>query len=309
MPQGFLTLLDIAKLDKGSGYPVIDECIGRSRELELFPAATIDGATMELTVLTELPAVGFRTANSGSPRKKPEFATKIFQTAVIEEQVAVDIMGVLKASKDQARTLESQSKPFMKAVLKHIGKQIWYGTGNDVKGFPGLTLQYSPDSEHEVDATGSANLTSIWFLELGPENLETLFGNNASITMFDEWKEETVLDADNNPFLAATNWINGRPGVRLANKHAAVRIKNVGIANGKTATDALLGKGLQACRELEMEPTHIFMTPRSCEQIRSSRTATSPTGAPAPRPTDYEGISIIETNNLSNNEGAIVYPA
>ena len=150
MPAGFPTLLDIAKLDKGAGYPVIDETIGKAPELATFPADTIAGASMELTVLTTLPTVGFRTANSGAPRQKADFATKIFQTAVIEQQVAVDINGVLKASKDQARTLENESKPFMKAVMKWIAKQIWYGTGNDVKGFPGLTLQYSADAQHEV---------------------------------------------------------------------------------------------------------------------------------------------------------------
>jgi hypothetical protein len=308
MPQGFLTLLDVAKLDAGVGYPVIDQTIGNARELEIFPADTIDGATMELTVLTALPTVGFRSANEGSSRKKAEYATKIFQTGILEEQVAIDIVGVLAGSKDQARTLEAHSKPFMKAALKHIAKQIWYGTGNDVKGFPGMTLQYAADTDHEVDATGSSALSSVWFVEVGPENLEVLFGNGQSISMSEDWKEETVTDANDKVFRAATNWIKGRPGLRLANKHSAVRIKNVGTANGKTLTDALMGQALQKCIELEMNPTHVFMTPRSNEQLRNSRTTYSPTGQPAPRPTEFQGIPIVETTNLSNSEETITYP-
>jgi len=307
MPQGFLTTLDVAKLDAGAGYPVIDQTIGNAPELEIFAADTIAGATMELTVLTALPTVGFRGANEGSSRKKAEWATKVYQTGILEEQVAIDIVGVLAGSKDQGRTLISHSKPFMKATLKHIAKQLWYGTGNDVKGFPGMTMQYSADTDHEVDATGTTALTSVWFVEEGPENLELLYGNGASITMSDDWKEETVHDANGKPFRAATNWINGRPGLRLANKHAAVRIKNVGTANGKTLTDALMGQALQKCIELEMNVTSIWMTPRSCEQLRSSRTTYSPTGQPAPRPTEFQGIPIKETTNLSNAEETINY--
>lgn len=309
MPDKFLTLPDVAKLDAGSGYPVIDQTLGAAKELEVLPASTIIGASMELTVLTTLPVVGFRHANEGSARKKAEWATKTFQTAIIAEQVAVDIIGVLKASRDQARTLLAQSKPLMKATLKHIAKQLWYGTGNDVKGYPGLTLQYSADADHEVDATGVSALSSVWFVEAGDEHLELLFGNDATVTMSDDWKEETVLDASGKPFEAATNWINGRPGFRLANKHAAVRLKNIGTANGKTLTDALMGQAYQKCVELEMNPTHIFMTPRSAEQLRASRTTYSPTGAPAPRPSEYNGIPIVETQNLSNAEELIVYSA
>jgi len=305
---GFPTLSDIAKLDAGSGYPVIDETIHRSPELENFPAATIDGATVELTVLTTLPSVNFRGANAGNPRTKAEWATKIFQTAILEQQVAIDVNGVLKSSKDQARTLISHSKPFMGATIKKIGQSIWYGTSYDAQSFPGLCSQYSADVDHEIAVGGSSNLSSIWLLALGEENLEVLFGNGASILMQDEWKQETAYDANGNPFLAAVNWINARPGLRLANKHAAIRISGIGTAAGKTANDALLAQGLQLARQLDMDPTHIFMTPRSAEQIRAARTAVNIKGLPAPRPTDFEGIPIVETNNLSNAEETLTAP-
>ena len=305
---GFPTLVDIAKLDAGSGYPVIDETIHRSPELENFPADTIDGATMELTVLTTLPQLNFRGANQGVARVKPEWSTKIFQTAILEQQIAIDVNGVLKSSKDQARTLVSHSKPFMGATIKKIGQSIWYGTSYDTQSFPGLTSQYSSDVAHEVSAGGSSALSSIWFLCLGEEHLQVLFGNNATILMQDDWKEETAYDASGNPFLAAVNWINARPGLRLANKHAAIRISGIGTAAGKTANDSLLGAGLQLARQLDVDPTHIFMTPRSAEQIRLSRTAVNIKGIPAPRPTDFEGIPIIETNNLSNAEETLTAP-
>jgi hypothetical protein len=305
---GFPTLSDIAKLDAGSGYPVIDETIHRSRELELFPAATIDGTSMELSVLTTLPTINFRGANQGNARVKAEWATKLFQTAILEQQIAIDVNGVLKSSKDQARTLIAHSKPFMGATIKKIGQSIWYGTSYDTQSFPGMTSQYSADSAHEITASGSTALSSIWFLCLGEENLEVLFGNGASILMQDDWVKETAYDSNNNPFYAAVNWISARPGLRLANKHAAIRISHVGTAAGSTATDLLLGQGLQLARQLDIDPTHIFLTPRSVEQIRASRTSYNPKGIPATRPTDFEGIPLVETNNLSNAEETLTAP-
>ena len=61
--------------------------------------------------------------------------------------------------------------------MSYIGTQFYYGTGNDAKGFPGLLAQSKGDAAHVVDAGGAAGKTSIWFLRLGRECVEFLFGN------------------------------------------------------------------------------------------------------------------------------------
>ena len=157
------------KLDRGSGYPVIDETVAPYAEMSLIPAATMVGATMELSVLSTLPTVSFRYANQGSLTTPPHFDTKVFQTAVIEPIIGVDVQGVLNASKDRARFLINQSKPYMKAVFNYLCKQFYYGYLNDTKGFPGLIAQANPDTAHVYNATGTANLSSVWILEVGPE--------------------------------------------------------------------------------------------------------------------------------------------
>lgn len=295
---GYNTLSDVAKLDAGAGFPVIDETLAFYPELQYIPAEVITGASMELSILKTLPTASFRYANEGTARKKAEFETKTFQTAIIDQQCAVDIQGVLKASKDQARFLINQAKPHMKAVLNHICKQMYYGSVNDAKGFPGLIAQYAADAAHEVNLAGGSAKSSVWFLQVGPETLHFLFGNDQSITMNDDWKEETVYDGGNNPLQALTNWINGRVGFRLANKHTAVRIKNI-AASTQVLTDAKMYEGLQKCEELGMVPNLIVGNPRSFEQIRVGRTTYSPTGAPAPKLRDWEGIPILSTINIT----------
>lgn len=311
MANTYPTLLDVAKNDKGSGYPVIDETVERYPEIATFPADTIDGMAMELEVLTGLPGgSSFRKANEGTARTVPTFENRLFQAMLVSRQVGVD-RGVLANSKDQARFLINRSKPQMQKAMHDIAKQTWYGIsgkdGNganlgDENGFPGLIEQYSPDTQHEVDATGASAKSSVWLLELGPECIEHLYGQNQTLIMDDDWKEETLYDGSNRPYQGLTNWINGRVGLRLANRHRAIRIKNIGTANGKTLTDAMLFEALQKAEELNMVPNAIFGTPRSFYQLRSSRTPTNEKGKPVSRLADWEGIPIIYTTNISNNE-------
>src|SRR3954470_12982429 len=95
---GFPTLLDVAQLDAGVGSEVISEVIAAYPEVAAFPVETMAGATMEVSVLTTLPTVQFRNANEGVARSKATFETRVFQTSILDAQVAVDVQGVLRAS-------------------------------------------------------------------------------------------------------------------------------------------------------------------------------------------------------------------
>jgi len=297
------TLLDIAKLDAGIGYPLIEEAVKLAPELMVVPADTILGTTMELTVRSGLPSVRFRNANEGVPRSKSTYETRTFQTHILDHQVAVDEQ-IVGGARDKGRLLENHASGAMEAAMQYIGSQFYYGTGNDTKGFPGLLAQCKSDAAHTVDAAGAASKTSVWFLRLGRECVEFLFGNAQTVRLNDTWELETVYDDNGNPYKAWTNWMTGRIGLRLANRHCAVRIKNVEESgdNKKTLDDSLLYAAYEKFTEFGMEPTHIFMNGRSREQLRGNRTATNPAGIPAPLPTEWEGIPIIRSASINNSE-------
>ena len=297
------TLLDIAKLDAGIGYPLIEEAVKLAPELQVVPADTIVGTTMELTVRTGLPSVRFRNANEGVARSKSSYETRTFQTHILDHQVAVDSQ-IVDGARDKGRLLENHTAGVMEAAMQYIGSQFYYGTGNDAKGFPGLLAQCKSGAAHTVDAGGAANKTSVWFLRLGRECVEFLFGNSQTIRLQDEWQLETVYDADGNPYKAYTNWMTGRVGMRLANKNCAVRVKNVEESGTgkKMLNDSILYAAYEKFTDFGFEPTHIFMNGRSREQLRNSRTATTANGTPAPLPTEWEGIPIIRTASIANDE-------
>ena len=303
---GVLTLGDVVKLDVGIGAPIIDETIVSTPELSVFPVDTILGDTISLSVQVGNPSVSFRIANNGTDSKKGVFESRIFQTAILDEYIEVDINGVLNASKDPARLLSAEAASVTKAVMKHMAYQSWYaGTAQasaDDNAFPGLLAQSSTAATHVVDATGSTAKTSVWILELGQYQLDHIYGNGTTLNFGEDWIETDGTGANGKKMRVLQNWISGRFAPRLANKNAAIRIKNIGTDSGKGLTDLLLSQALEKARELGMNPNAIMGTPRSFGQLQRSRTTYSPIGAPAQLPQEYEGIPLYATINLSNAE-------
>jgi hypothetical protein len=300
MANSYQTLADVAALDAGIGYPVIDESVVQFPELSIFPATTMPGTVMEVTVFDTLPVAEFRNVNEGTDRKSVAFKTKVFSTAIIDHQLAVD-KALVKSSKDQVRFLENITKPHMAAVMAKIAQQLWNGTSAN-KGFDGLYSQYAADSTHEIDATGTTAKTSVWLINLGSENCELVFGEGQGLTQR-EWTEETIYDANGKPFRGLSSSIFGRVGFRLTQKHSALRIKNLGTDTGKGLTDSLIYAAMQKFEEVnKVQPNAIFGTPRSFEQLRLSRSAVGPTGQPVSRIPSWEGIPVYRTTNLSQAE-------
>lgn len=294
------TLLDIKKIDAGAGYDLIKEAVTALRpELSFIPADTMVETTMELSVLTKLPAVGFRNINEGSAKSKPEFENRVFQCGIIDQAIQADRRAP-GLSTNYGKFLSTFSSPFVDGALQTICKQFWYGTTNDKKGFIGLIAQSNPDANHVVDAGGAANVTSAWLMGVGPSKLQWLYGNGESIMLDGRWMEETGYDANGNAFPALTNWVKGRPGIRLANKNCAIRVKNIGTENGKGLTDALLYQALAKARKLGFEANGLLLNPDAHEQWRQSKITALVTAPELPK--DFVGIPVYPTNNIINGE-------
>jgi len=306
--EGQYTLLDVAKLDAGIGFPIVDEALPRYRELQFFPVDVITGATVELTVRKDIPASEFRNANEGRKPIKGEYESRIFQTGIIEEFAKVDIQGVLNASRDPARVLFAGARDAMDSAMTHVAKETWYaGTSlsSDAKAPPGIYAQYQTGTDHEVDADGSTALTSVWVVELGVEALHHIYGNDTTLNFGPNWTEENVEDGAGGYYRALINSLSGRVATVLKNKNRAIRIKKVGTDSNKGLTDTVLAQAFERAENLGFSPNAIFMHSRSRLQLQTSRTQYHPTGAPVPIPVEYFGVPIVVTNNLSVAEGTV----
>src|SRR5690606_11533086 len=115
---------------------------------------------------------------------------------------------------------------------------------------------------------------------------------------------ESIVASNGKRLTAYVQELHAYPGLQVGNKHCIGRIRDLTDENGKGLTDSLIAQLIEKF-PAGVVPDVLFMTRRSLAQLRNSRTATNATGAPAPYPTDWEGIPIVVTDSLTNTENPV----
>ena len=303
------TLLDIAVMN-GSDMVVglVEETIKAVPEILMGAARTIKGLNYKTLVRTVLPTVAFRAANQGASTSKGTYENRLFETYMLNPYWICDKAVAISAEEGPAQFIAWEAQGIMESAFQYLGKQFYYGNtntsyanANDVLGFPGL-LQGYDTANMEVDAGGTTASTasSAWLVRFGPRDICWVYGDNGQLAL-SPLREQTVLDGSSNPYTAYIQEILARPGLQFTRKYAACRIKKLTADSGKGLTDNLISTALSKF-PVGLPPDYIFCSRRSLQQLQASRTATTPTGAPAPIPTDSFGIPILPTDSISNTE-------
>jgi L-amino acid N-acyltransferase YncA len=304
-----LTLLDLAKRN-GSDAVVglIEEVQNAAPEVSVFDNRTISGTSYKTLIRTGLPSIAFRNANEGQDPATGTFAEKLVQAHILSGRIVCD-KAVLAGAEDGPESVKAdEASGVMEAALQHLGKQIYYGTVNDGKGFPGL--QSLVDDSMVVDATGSTAATgsSVYAVKFGPRHIQLVWGKNTPFSL-SPWRDETALDSNSKGFAAEVADLLAWSGLQCVNKYAVGRIKDCTADSGKGLTDALLAQ-LFAKFPVGTVPDAVFMSRRSRSQLQISRTVvlhgtgTSRPNQPglAPLPTEYDGVPIIATDSIIDTE-------
>jgi hypothetical protein len=197
----------------------------------------------------------------------------------------------------------------VKGAFLDLAQQFYYGSdhGGAATGFPGLVEVYDADNRC-VDAGGTTESTcsSIWFVKRGIQDVSLVIGQNGSLQV-DPVRVQKMpapdFDPDHPAFLTMyiqemLAWI----GLQVGSVNSCVRIKKVTEDAGHTLTDDLLAEAIMKF-PVGWKPDVCFMTRRSLTQLRQSRTAVNPTGAPAPFPdSTLDGVPIKLTDAILNTE-------
>jgi hypothetical protein len=298
------TLLDIAKANgNDTVVGLIDETVRAHPEINLGFARTIKGLNYRTLIRTALPTVGFRNANEGSTPSKSAYENRTVETFILNPRIEAD-KAVADRYEDGAEAyLALEGAAQMEASMIAMGTQFYYGALSigDAKGHPGLIDAYDA-TNMVVDAGGTTASTgsSVWAVKFGPKNVGWVFGNGGELSVSDP-RIESILDATGKKYTGYIQEILAYPGLQVGNLQAVGRIKKLTADVGKGLTDALLGS-LMAKFPVGIVPDVLLMTRRSLEQLRASRTAVNITGAPAPTPTEYQGIPIAATDSILNTE-------
>lgn len=296
------TLLDIA-IANGSDAVVglVEETIKAHPELAKGAARTIKGIHYKTLIRTGLPTVGFRAANEGVAPTKSTLENRLIETYMFNPRWECDKMVADSYEDGASAYIAMEANGIMEAAMIHLASQFYYGTGNDAKGFPGLIAGYDA-TNMVVDAGGTTAGTgsSVWGVRFGAQDVQWVWGNDGNLNLEDV-QEQRVLDGSSNPYTAYVQEILARPGLQVCRSFSIGRIKKLTEDSGKGLTDALIGS-LLSLYPAGYGPDVLFMNRRSLKQLRASRTATNPTGAPAPFPTEAFGVPIELTDAITSTE-------
>ena len=301
------TLLDIARANGCDAVvALVDDAIRFHPEVVYGSARTIKGINYKTLVRTSNPTVAFRNFNEGSATVKGNYENRLIECFLLNPPIEVD-KAVADAYEDGPMAwMAIEGSTMFEGSLATLCKQFYYGAGTalgsfgDAKGFPGLYDVV--DSSMVVDATGTTATTgsSVWAVKWGVKNVQWVYGLNGQLNL-SPVVEFPVTDGSGNRYTAYRQEILARPGLQCTSIFGCGRIKNLTADAGKGLTDVLMGK-LLSLFPYGREPDAFFMSRRSREQLRASRTAVNPTGAPAPTPVDFEQIPIYPTDAIQNTE-------
>ena len=312
-----LNMLDVAKL-RGNDATVglIEANIKAAPEAELFPFRTIRGTSYKTGIRTGLPTVGFRNANEGQTPTKSTFEQKIIEAFIFGGQNEID-KAVADADERGAEYLKAlEASGVTLAAMRAIGSQIWYGTTQDAKGFPGLKAAtvFGGTTQNgdplTINATGSTASTasSVYAVKFGEQDVTLIGGNDSAFTL-GEWMIQQIVTSGTAKMTAHVNALTAWIGLQVAHENCVRRICNLTAQTGKGLTDPLLALLLDSF-PIGFKPDAIFMSRRSRSQLQASRTVALYGQGPtrpnqptiAPIPTEYDGIPLVASDSILNTD-------
>ncbi|HUU91090.1 MAG TPA: hypothetical protein VM238_07755 [Phycisphaerae bacterium] len=304
MAHARMTLLDIAKRNASDALVgLIDEAAVAHPEWLLGEARTIEGTQYKTLVRTALPDVGFRRANEGVETKKSTLVNRLVECFIVDASWDMD-KAVADASEDGAEAVcAEEAGAHMEGAITNLCKQFYYGTASGAAGaaygYAGLIDMV--DSGMVIDAGGTTDNTcsSVWAVKFGPKYARWVMGGGG------DWNEGEIVSlpvtVSSKQMWSYAQELVGWMGLQIGHKQSIARLHSATADSGKGVTDAQIALLLEKF-PVGIVPDVLLMNRRSLRQLQSSRTATNPTGAPAPFPQDSFGIPIAVTDSIISTE-------
>jgi len=307
--MGAPTLLDIVKRNgTDDAVGLIDETTKAVPEVRLGAARTIRGLNYTTRVRTSLPVVGFRQIAKGTAISKQGLERRLIECFLMNPVFQVDKAAADAAEDGAAAYLAEEAEAILQAAFQALGVACFYGahaTFGKTDAFPGFLQAYESNTMC-VDAGGTTDNqgSSVWLVRWGRQDVQWVLGEGGVAEVSDP-REVVLYDGSNNPYDGYHQSFYLRPGLQVGSVYSLCRIKKLTTDSGKGLTDALIDQAMEKF-PAGKPPTACYMTRRSRRQWKNSRTATSPTGAPAPWPDTIDGpegqIPVFTTDSISNVE-------
>lgn len=313
MPDTFNTLAQLITVnDKNAVDLGVTDIFNDAPVLRAVAATPASNGTLHKYLKESgAPTVGFRAVNTGIANSGSTDTLVTATLALLDASFHCDkaIADSYKGGPDSY--IAREALRHLKQALFVAEKQVIGGTiGGSAGGFSGIANVITTKThDYAVNAAGTTASTgsSVYLVRTANDgsDLQVVIGNDGQVkiddTVVTTISEEDEYGVTTGRFTAYHTPIMGYMGLQYGGVAAVVRICNLTEDSGKGLTDLLLADAL-AKFPASRQPNQIWMNRRSLKQLQKSRTATNATGAPAPRPTEYEGIPIIVTDAITSTE-------
>lgn len=318
----------------------------RTPAIAAFDARTTPDKKFTSLRVTGLPTSAFVHQNEGFAPSRGTLSTTEFDCSLIGGQ----IREAVEAAKEWNRThpgagytyFDLQAHLKMLADAKHIEKQMFYGTVNDAKGFPGmkeltpyasgnvLALTDTPDDsdfvKSVINAGGSTSLTasSVYSVVYGEtDGCQLVLGNDqgGELLQMGEIIQQALAPNSNEPTKLlmhniaemigyiglSVSGMNQTPNSVVPTQFGLRRLANLTGDSGKGVTDAKL-EALVKSHGDGIVPNALFMSPRSGQQWANSRNPTAVTVFLPGGQSGVNGAVNLQVQRPTNYEGIpVVY--
>jgi len=312
MADSFLTLSDVLQInDQNLADLNVSDLLDDAPLIARMAAIEAsNGTEHKYLKQTGAPVVGFRAPNTGRENSKSTDTLVTISLKILDASFAVDKALADSHSRGPEALVAREARRHLRASFAHAEKQLIYGTGNEADGFTALADNAGLNGLADAMVIGAGGTTagtgsSIWLIRTNDTgDAAMVAGNDGQIEIGDTVVQAIEDTVNGGRFTGYYTPIEGWLGMQIGSAYSVARIANITEDAGKGATDDLIYKALELFPAAR-QPNLIAMSRRSLRQLRESRTATNATGAPAPRPTDVEGIPIVVTDAITNTEALL----
>jgi hypothetical protein len=305
MADAYLTTTDVAHFNKVDMDINVSDVLDDAPFLSVLAARTVLGNTFKYSKITANPSVGFRAVNDGVENTKGTYTSVTLDLKVLDASFAVDVAAAQSDERGLEHIMAVEALAHLRQAMAEVEQQIFYGTGNDASGFAGFAGQSNLNQLSDAQVVGAGGTTaatgsSVYLVRTGDADCQVLWGQQG---MIDIGERQVVERAGSSTgrFPAYYHPVVGWCGMKVGSIYSVIRIANLTADSGKGLTDSLISQALEKF-PASRQPNYIVMNRRSLGQLQRSRTATNPTGSPAPFPQEAFGVPIVVTDQINSTE-------
>lgn len=303
--NGNITFLDVIKSRDCRDF--VSMTVTNARELELINTVSMNEYEEKTLVKTEDGTFQFRDFNEGSNITLPQYEVRTCKCANANPVLDIDILLFERWEADGTlgQNIDDVKKDYFEGVMKQLGKQFYYGdvrdntADNPEKGFPGIDKMVIPGLRFSAGGSTANSQNSLWFICSGDRYCSMVYGGGQGEPFkWSDPRRETRVYPDGKRMTVIAYDFTMYPAVRVKRPQSIAVIKNIqGSFN-----DNMIRRAVARMRSFGMEPDFALTTPTVIDLLGESRTATNPTGNPAPDPVEVgNGIPIYWTSSLKEN--------